>query len=46
MHCLENDIEIRIIFDRRFDWESYYSNVAKNKCYACFMYLLLIFLAL
>lgn len=24
MLCLENDIEIRIIFDRRFDWESYY----------------------
>lgn len=24
MYCLENDIEIRIIFDWRFDWESYY----------------------
>lgn len=31
MHCLENDIEIRIIFDRRFDWESYYYIVMSQR---------------
>lgn len=43
MYCLENDIEIRIIFDWRFDWESYYYIVMLLRRKLCLFLLFVVY---